>query len=114
MTARTASVPPGYLWWLTAGFLVWDSALVVVYALHSVGCTFAWSAAPLRLCLALVLFAHLAVIGWMWHHLGGADPRGDSGQTGAFFRMAALWATIAAFATTIFTLGATLLLTLCI
>jgi hypothetical protein len=114
MTARTAPVPPGYLWWLAAGFLVWCSALVVVYAVHSIGCTFAWSAGPLRLGLALVLIAHLAVIGWVWHRLGGADPSLDTGRTGAFLRMAALWATIAAFTTTIFTLGATLLLTVCV
>jgi hypothetical protein len=114
MTARTASVPPGYLWWLAAGFLVWGSALVVVYAVHGIGCTFAWSAGPLRLGLALVLFAHLAVIGWIWHRLRSADPRRDSGRTGAFFRIAAVCATIAAFVTTIFTLGATLLLTICV
>jgi hypothetical protein len=107
-------VPPGYLWWLAAGFLVWCSALVAVYAVQAIGCTFAWSAGPLRLGLALVLFAHLAAIGWMWHRLGSADPSRDLGQTGAFFRVAALWATIAAFATTIFTLGATTLLTACV
>jgi hypothetical protein len=111
--ARTCPLPPGYLWWLAAGFLVWCSALVIVYAVHAVGCTFAWSAGSLRLALAFVLFAHLVVIGWIWRRLGGADPIRDFGQTGAFFRMAAVWATIAAFATTIFTLGPALLLTVC-
>ena len=114
MTARTCPLPPGYLWWLAAGFLVWCSALVSVYAVHAIGCTFAWSAGPLRLGLTLVLFAHLAVIGWMWHRLGGADQIRDFGQTGAFFHMAAVWATIAAFATTVFTLGATTLLNVCV
>jgi hypothetical protein len=110
----TRPVPPGQLWWLAAGFAVWCSALVVLYAVHGVGCAFAWSAGPLRLGLALLLLAHLAVIGWIWHRLGGADPSRDFGRTGAFLRIAALWATIAAFATTIFTLGATPLLTLCV
>ena len=114
MTAGTDAVPPGGLWWLAAGFLVWCSALIVVYAVHAVGCTFALSAGPLRLGLALVLFAHLAVIGWIWRRLGGADPSHDFGRTGAFVRVAALWATIAAFAITIFTLGATTLLTVCV
>ena len=114
MTARTCLLPPGHLWWLAAGFLVWCSGLVFVYAVHAIGCNFAWSAGPLRLGLALVLFAHLAVIGWMWRRLGGVDPSRDFGQTGAFFRAAAVWATIAAFATTIFTLAATLLLTVCL
>jgi hypothetical protein len=114
MTARTDPVPPRYLWWLAAGFLVWCSALVVIYAVHAIGCTFAWPAGLLRLGLALVLFAHLAAIGWIWHRLGGANPSGDFGQTGIFVRMAAVWATIAAFATTIFTLGATTVLTVCV
>jgi hypothetical protein len=106
-------VPPAQLWWLLAGFLVWGSALVVLYAVHGIGCAFAWSAGPLRLSLALLLLAHLAVIGWMWRRLGGADLRLGFGQTGAFFHATVVWVTIAAFATTIFTLGATLLLTVC-
>jgi hypothetical protein len=114
MTARTDPLPPGYLWWLAAGFLVWCSALVAVYAVHAIGCTFAWSAGALRLALAVVFFVHLAVIGWMWHRLGGADPSRETDGTRAFFRVAAVWATIAAFATTILTLGATLLLTVCV
>jgi len=114
MTVSTRPVPPGYLLWLAAGFAVWCSALVVIYAVHAIGCAFAWSAGPLRLGLALVLVAHLTAIGWMWRHLGGADPSLDFGQTGAFLRKAVVWATIAAFATTIFTLGATLLLTVCV
>ncbi len=113
MTVSTRPVPPGYLLWLAAGFAVWCSALVALYALHAIGCAFAWSAGPLHLGLALVLLAHLAAIGWMWRRLGRIGPALDFGQTGAFFHTAVIWATIAAFATTIFTLGATLLLTVC-
>jgi hypothetical protein len=114
MSARTGPLPPGYLWWLAAGFLVWGSALVVIYAVHAIGCTFAWPASFLRLCLAVAFFAHLAVLGWMWRRLGGADSSREPDSTRAFFRFAAVWATIAAFATTIFTLGATLVLTVCV
>jgi hypothetical protein len=113
MTASARPVPSGYLLWLAGGFVVWCSALVVLYAVHAIGCAFAWSAGPLRLVLAFVLFAHLAVIGWMWRRLGRADLGLDFGRTGAFLSSAALWATIAAFATTIFTLSATLVLTVC-
>ena len=35
MSARP--VPPRRLWWLVAGFGVWCSALVVLYALHAMG-----------------------------------------------------------------------------
>ena len=48
-------VPAYRLWLLVLGFGAWCSALITVYALHSVGCTFAWSANMLRLCLALQL-----------------------------------------------------------
>jgi hypothetical protein len=109
----TRVVPPGYLLWLAAGFAVWGSALIVLYSVHAIGCAFAWPAGPLRLGLLILLLAHLAVIGWMWRRLGGADLRLGFGQTGAFFHATVVWATIAAFATTIFTLGATLPLTVC-
>lgn len=114
MTVETRPVPPGYLLWLTAGFIVWGSAIVVIYAVHAIGCAFAWSAVPLRLGLLMVFLAHLAVIAWMWWHLGGADAGLGSDRTAAFLRMAAVWTTVAAFATTIFTIGATMLLSVCV
>ena len=64
MSARP--VPPRRLWWLVAGFGVWCSALVFLYAVHAIGCTFAWPGGALRLALGLVLLAHLIVLGWMW------------------------------------------------
>ena len=112
MSARP--VPPGQLWWLAAGFAVWGSALIVLYAVHALGCAFAWPTCRLRLSLALALLVHLVVIGWMWRRLGRADPGPDFGQTGSFLRTAVVLATIAAFATTIFTFSATLLLTTCV
>lgn len=112
MSART--VPPGRLWWLLAGFIVWCSALVVLYAVHAIGCAFGWPAGPLRLALAVVFFVHLAAIGWMWRRFGGAGPDPALGRTGAFLHTAIVWTAIAAFVTTIFTLGATLLLTVCV
>lgn len=105
---------PGYLLWLAAGFAVWGSALVVLYSLHAIGCAFAWSAGPLRLVLAVMLFAHLAVIGWMWRRLDRADPVLDFDPTGVFIRKTAVWAVIAAFVTTVFTLGAGLVLKVCL
>ena len=39
MTRR--AVPSCRLWWLAAGFGIWCSALVVLYALHAIGCAFA-------------------------------------------------------------------------
>jgi hypothetical protein len=110
----THSVPPGQLWWLAAGFAVWGSALVVLYAVHAIGCAFAWPAGPLRLGLALVLLAHLAVIGWMWRSLSEAGTDLDSGRTGVFLHTAVVWSAAAAFVATILTLGPPLLLTVCV
>ncbi len=106
-------VPPGQLWWLAAGFAVWCSALAVLYAVQAIGCAFAWSAGPLRLGLALALLVHLAVIGWIWHSLNGAGPGLEFGQTGIFLHTAVVWSVVAAFVTTILTLGPPLLLTAC-
>jgi hypothetical protein len=112
--AGARAVPPGRLWWLAAGFGVWCSALVILYALHAIGCAFAWPAAPLRVGLALVLLAHLIVIAWMWRDLARTDPDPAFGQTGSFLHWVVVWTLIAAFVTAALTLGPTLLLAVCV
>ena len=109
----TRPVPPGQLWWLVAGFAVWCSALVVLYSLHAIGCAFAWSVGPLRLGLAVVLLAHLIVIGWMWRDFARAGPDPVFGQTGTFLHRAVVWTVSAAFVATALTFVPSLLLTLC-
>jgi hypothetical protein len=108
------AVPPRRLWWLLAGFGVWCSALVVIYALHAVGCAFAWPAGALRLALVFVLLTHLGVIAWMWRDqaAGSADPH--LAPTGAFLRTVIVWSLIAALATIVLTLGPTLALSTCV
>jgi len=109
----TRSVPPRQLWWLAAGFALWCSALAVLYAVHAIGCAFAWSAGPLRLGLALVLLAHLAAIGWMWRSLNEAGPGLELSRTDVFLHTVGVWSVVAAFVTTVLTLGPPLLLTMC-
>ncbi|RZU01255.1 hypothetical protein [Rivibacter subsaxonicus] len=104
-------IPPRRLWWLAAGFVVWCIALVVLCALHAVGCAFGWPAATLRWSLVLVFAAHLVVIGWMWRS-AARDAR--SGPRGSFLRETVVWTAIAAFASTVLALGPPLLLTACV
>ena len=108
------AIPARRLWWLAAGFAVWCSALVALYALHAIGCAFAWSSGSLRLGLAMVLFAHLIVIGWMWRDItrAGTDP--DFGPTDSFLHGAVIWTLIAALVATAITFGPPLLLATCI
>ena len=106
--------PPQRLWWLAAGFSVWCSALAALYALHGIGCAFAWSAGPLRIGLAALLLAHLTVIGWLWRDLAAANPDPGSGQTGTFLHAVIIWTLMAALITAILTLGPPLLLTICV
>jgi hypothetical protein len=112
MSAR--AVPPSRLWWLVAGFGVWFSALVILYALHDIGCTFAWSDGTLRLALVLVLLVHLIVIGWMWRALARADSDPAFGAAGAFVHTVIVWTLIAAFVATVLTLAPPLLLQRCV
>ena len=95
---------------LALGFCVWASALVILYALHSIGCSFAWTTAALRLGLGAVLLLHLALIGIAWRRNLGDRV---SGETAAFLHQLTLWTLISAFATIILTLGPVLLLTPC-
>ncbi len=106
-------VPPRHLWWLAAGFTVWCSALVALYALHAIGCAFAWSASSLRLGLAGVLFVHLIVMGWMWLAVARAGPDPVFGPTGAFLHLAVAWTLVTALVATALTFGPPLLLAVC-
>ncbi len=108
------AVPPRLLWWLAAGFGVWCSALVFLYALHAIGCAFAWPAATLRISLMVVFLAHLIIVGWMWRHAAMASPDPVFGQTGSFLHTAIVWTAIAAFVSTVLVLGPPLFLATCI
>ena len=112
MSARV--VPPRRLWWLLAGFGVWCSALVFLYAMHAIGCAFAWPAGPLRLVLGLVLLVHLGVICWMWRDQAASREEPGTGPTGAFLRTLVIWSLIAALATIVLTLGPALALVTCV
>jgi hypothetical protein len=112
MSARP--VPPRHLWLLALGFGVWCSALAVIYALHALGCAFAWSTGVLRLGLGVALLAHLAVIGWLWRDYATTSPDPAFGPTGSFLHWVVVSTLIAAFVATVFTLGPTLLLTTCV
>jgi hypothetical protein len=107
-------VPPRRLWWLAAGFTVWCSALVALYAIHSIGCAFGWSTGSLRLWLAATLLAHLIVLGWMWRDIARAGPNTGFGPTGAFLHWAVIGTLIAALVATAITFGPPLLLATCI
>ena len=109
----TRAVPPQYLLWLTAGFAVWGSALVALYAIQGLGCAFAWPIGPVRVVLAVVLVAHLAVIVLIWRYLVSASQCPDAPATVDFVRTIALWSLIAAFVTMILTLAPPLVLTGC-
>jgi hypothetical protein len=108
------AVPPGRLWWLAAGFGVWCITLVALYALHAIGCAFAWSAGSLRTGLVIVLLAGLLAIAALWLGMARAAPDPALGQPGAFLHTVVVWTLIAAFVTTLLTLGPSLLLATCV
>ena len=110
---RTARSYP--IIWLAAGFVIWSSALVVLYAVHAIGCAFAWSAVPLRLGLAAVILVHLAAQAGIWHRLAARSSEVTDGRgTLGFLITVSLWATIAAITATVLTLGPPLLLAVCV
>jgi len=114
VSTTTQTVPPRRLWWLGAGFVVWCSALVALYALHAIGCVFAWPTASLRWSLVIVFVVHLLGIAWMWRKFASAEPDPAFGATGSFLHAAIMWTAIAAFVATLLTFGPPLLLSTCI
>lgn len=107
-------VPASQFWWLAAGFTIWCSALVMLYAIHGVGCAFAWSSGSLRLWLVVALLAHLGVLGWMWWNVGRFGSQSGSDPTQAFLRWAVIGTLIAALVATITAFGPPLLLATCV
>jgi hypothetical protein len=107
-------VPPSRLWLLALGYGIWCSALVLLYALHALGCAFAWPPAILRTVLALVFLAHLAAIGVLWRVYARHSADAGDGATGSFFHEVALWTLATAFVATVITLGPTLFLATCV
>ncbi|TVQ34356.1 MAG: hypothetical protein EA356_10665 [Geminicoccaceae bacterium] len=97
---------PASLLWLVAGFGLWSTALILVYALHAVGCAFVWPPAAIRLGLALVLLAHVAALLALIHH--------QRRRTVNLLLQVALWTLVAALVATAFTYGPLLLLTPCV
>jgi hypothetical protein len=107
-------VPPGRLWLLALGYGIWCSALVMLYALHALGCAFAWPSTTLRAVLALVFLAHLVAIGVLWRAYAHGQADAAYGAAGRFFHEVALWTLATAFAATVITLGPTLFLATCV
>ncbi|HEY2606235.1 hypothetical protein P0D88_13235 [Paraburkholderia sp. RL18-103-BIB-C] len=112
MNGRTLS--PRRLWWLAVGFTIWCVALVILYALHAIGCAFGWSTGPLRMSLALVLLVHLVAIGWLWRYRAAANRDPGPERISTFMHTVVIWTLIAALVATVITFGPALLLTTCI
>ena len=111
---RARAVPASQLCLVALGFCVWCSALVFSYALHSVGCAFAWPEDKLRLIIGLTIIVHLAVIGWLWRVGSKATLDPTLGESGSFFHWVIVCTLISAFVTIVFTLGSAMLLTICV
>lgn len=107
-------VPPSRLWLLALGYGIWCSALVLLYALHALGCAFAWPAAGLRTVLALVFLVHLVALGVLWRAYANRRSVVTDGTTDHFFHEVALWTLATAFVATVLTLGPSLMLAVCV
>ena len=81
MTAQV--VPPSRLWLLALGYGIWCSALVLLYALHALGCAFAWPTAVLRTVLAVVFLVHLVALGGLWRVYARRRADTANGDTGS-------------------------------
>lgn len=105
---------PWRVWLLTLGFGIWCGALVILYALHAIGCGFGWPAGTLRTALIVILLAHLAWLAWLWRRYARLHPRAPRGSTASFLYGVVAWTMIAALVTTFVTLGPVLVLKACI
>ncbi|MEM5294188.1 hypothetical protein VSR82_07575 [Burkholderia sp. JPY481] len=111
MNARPLS--PRRLWWLAVGFTIWCLAFVILYALHAIGCAFAWPAGPLRASLAIILLLHLVALGWLWRYRAVTRDPGPE-RISSFMHTVVVSTLIAALVASVITFGPALLLTTCV
>ena len=107
-------LPARQILWLLPGFGIWFSALTAVYVLHSVGCTFGWSAGSIRLSLAAALVLHIAAVAMLWRHESRRGPHPASGRTGVYLHWIIVGTLVSALVKIVFTLGPTLFLSTCL
>jgi hypothetical protein len=88
---------PVHLLWLVAGFGLWSSALVVVYAFHAIGCAFGFTPTGLRLGIGLVTLGHVLALFALVRRLDRRSPPGTLGAVARWTIAAALVATIVTF-----------------
>jgi len=108
------AVAPARFWLLGLGFGLWCTAIVIIYALHALGCAFGWRTDLLRWSLGLVLLAHLLAIAWPWYCAVKTPADPTLGETGSFLRGAYIWTLGKAFVALVLTLGPVLLVSTCI
>jgi hypothetical protein len=117
-----AAIPASRLLLLAAGFVVWSSAFVALYAMLSVGCRLGWQDIDLtggltlqRAQLLAILVLHLGAGLWLALWLRGrttiAKPSGEPADR--FVRRAAYAAAVAAVAATLFSFAGVMFLSAC-
>lgn len=112
--ADRAAVPPGRVWTLGLGFVIWCFALSFLYGIHAIGCAFAWPPTVLRWVLVIVLALHCAALAGLWLRERRNPPDPEQGATGAFMHWAIVGTLIAALVSAVLALGAPLLLHTCV
>lgn len=110
---RRVNVPPAQLLWLVAGFIVWSSAFVALYAVNAIGCAFGWAEWAQRVTLLGLLLLHAAILVWMLVHLRHKLSDVGTGQARLFFQMG-LALTLVALVSTIAVFVPSAFATLCI
>ncbi len=100
-----SALTPTRLLWFIAGFGIWSSALIVIYALHALGCAYRLPEGTMRAALGAALALHLAAIVLLIRRF----PRGDGTLI-----TAAQWTLVAALAATVATFAPLLALTPCV
>ncbi|MFN4183371.1 MAG: hypothetical protein ACK4M6_01180 [Hyphomonas sp.] len=99
---------------LVAGFAIWSSAFVMLYALHGGACDGGWfsdlrqARGALAAVLALHLLLHVALCVWLWRRLQAGDRRSV-----IFLRTASFVLAICAAGATLWTSAPVLVLQIC-
>lgn len=92
------------LFYMVAGFGLWGSAFVLLYAAASLGCEFGWSqirTGPVSLTRATLIgvwLVHMAALIWLYRRCARAQGNDAAGR---FVQRATMYLTVAAIASTV-------------
>jgi hypothetical protein len=116
MRTTATTVAPRRMMLLVAGFIIWSAAFVALYGVNAIGCAFGWPELLQRGILIGLFAIHAAILAWLsvwtWRRFKSTSAHAD--KPAQLIEYVGAGVSITAFASTLFVLAPSFVLTMCI